>query len=213
MKFTAQQFKQLQEIMLGAFTLASLKQMVRFELGENLDSIAGGGNSSEVVFNLLDWAERTGRANDLVEAAHRANSGNPQLKAFYQSWPQTAAPTSAPPTTVSQPVVATQADRDPSSLSFAERAKLIEHLLACPSLDSPGGRANVVSQLPGQIKNSINFAPSANGKQDVTSILQTCLNFNNGLNDLLTVIRFFDDGSTPLARLENTLRELGLNPR
>ena len=35
--------------------------VVCFQLDKHLDLIAGGGNLSQVVFNLIAWAERTGR--------------------------------------------------------------------------------------------------------------------------------------------------------
>ena len=47
--------------LLDAYDEGSLRQMVRFQLDEHLDLIAGGGNLAQVVFNLIAWAERTGR--------------------------------------------------------------------------------------------------------------------------------------------------------
>ena len=32
-------------------------------------AVAGGGDLSDKVFNLIDWAERTGRVRELVEKA------------------------------------------------------------------------------------------------------------------------------------------------
>ena len=83
MKLSGTQYKQLQEALLAAFpTQSDLEQMVSFELGENLNVIAGGRNLSAVVFNLIGWAEARGRTQELVSGALRANSGNPALKAI-----------------------------------------------------------------------------------------------------------------------------------
>lgn len=71
MKLSGPQLKQLQEVLLAAFIdQNSLKQMVRFGLDENLDAIAPGKtNLSEIVFDLLLWAESKGRIEELVRAA------------------------------------------------------------------------------------------------------------------------------------------------
>ena len=42
--------------------------MVRIELNESLEAIADGANQRVVIFNLVSWAERTGRIDDLVQA-------------------------------------------------------------------------------------------------------------------------------------------------
>ncbi len=39
------------------------------------------------MFNLIDWAERTGRLTELVEKAHRYNPGNVRLRAVAESLP------------------------------------------------------------------------------------------------------------------------------
>ncbi|MCB0092943.1 MAG: hypothetical protein KDE54_33875, partial [Caldilineaceae bacterium] len=82
MKLSGTQYKQLQEALLAAFpTQSDLEQMVSFELGENLNVIAGGRNLSAVVFNLIGWAEARGRTQELISGALSANPGNLALKA------------------------------------------------------------------------------------------------------------------------------------
>jgi hypothetical protein len=85
LKLTSSQFKQLHDALLSAFpTVVSLKQMVRFELDENLDEIAGGQNLSEKVFNLIDWAEAQRRTEELIKGACNHNPSNPVLQQFMQ---------------------------------------------------------------------------------------------------------------------------------
>lgn len=85
MKLTKQQRKQFQEALLDAFpSPASLRQMVRFELDKNLDSIAMGRNLGEITFNLIDTSQTEGWTADLIKAAREANPGNPTLLAFVQ---------------------------------------------------------------------------------------------------------------------------------
>ena len=70
------QTSQLQAALLGAFDVAELTQMVKVALGENLESIAGGGALATVVFNLIQWADRRERVGDLVRAAQAQRPHN-----------------------------------------------------------------------------------------------------------------------------------------
>lgn len=75
--------KQFQDALLSAFpSEADLEQMVSFELDENLNSIATGGNYSEVVFKLIKWAQAQGKVKELLTAARSSNPGNPKLRSF-----------------------------------------------------------------------------------------------------------------------------------
>jgi hypothetical protein len=76
------QILQFQEALLSAFDGPGLAQMVRIRLDEDLAAVAGGGNLSEVVFNLILWAERTGRTEELVVGASASNPQNALLKTF-----------------------------------------------------------------------------------------------------------------------------------
>jgi molecular chaperone DnaK len=59
-----------------------LAQMVRFELDQNLDEIAGSGILKDVVFNLLSWAESQGKLPDLVLAAAADRPRNQELQSL-----------------------------------------------------------------------------------------------------------------------------------
>ena len=76
------QILQFQEALLSAYDGPGLAQMVRIRLDEDLAAVAGGGNLSEVVFNLILWAERAGRTEELVVGASASNPQNALLKAF-----------------------------------------------------------------------------------------------------------------------------------
>jgi predicted ATPase len=83
MKLTGDQYELLQSAMLQAFPAqGQLKIMVRTQLNENLESIAGGTNLSEVVFDLIQWAEARGRIEALVIGACKDNPGSPELHTF-----------------------------------------------------------------------------------------------------------------------------------
>jgi hypothetical protein len=92
-------------------------------------------------------------------------------------------------------------------LTFQEVTGLVEKLLACPSLSTPLGRANVVKLLSDNLRHAINYAPLVAAREDMTNIVNVCLNFQDGLESLVEKVRFFDKGSIPLAALELYLRE------
>lgn len=79
---TGEQFKQVQAALIDGFTEETLAMMTRGELDQRLDVIAGGDNLEQIVFNLLNWAERQGRLGELIAAACRANPDNPKLQAI-----------------------------------------------------------------------------------------------------------------------------------
>jgi hypothetical protein len=56
--------------------------MVQFELGEHLNRIAGGSDLSAIVFNLIDWAQRTGNLDRLLDGALATNPQNSDLQAL-----------------------------------------------------------------------------------------------------------------------------------
>jgi hypothetical protein len=69
--------------------------MVYFELEENLKHIAGSKNGlSDVVFELIGWANSHGKVEELVRGAREQNPGNPKLKAFADKY--LATPTEKP---------------------------------------------------------------------------------------------------------------------
>ncbi|NMG10545.1 effector-associated domain EAD1-containing protein [Brasilonema sp. UFV-L1] len=81
--FNGERLQQFHKALLSGFpTTAKLKQMIRFKLDENLDAIAGGANHSEVVSNLIEWANAEGRLEELLIAARKDNLGNPDLRRF-----------------------------------------------------------------------------------------------------------------------------------
>lgn len=74
------QHHELQSALLVAFNEADLRQLARQRLDANLDAVAGGRNTTEIVNNLIAWAEREGRVADLIRGALLQNPTNPQLQ-------------------------------------------------------------------------------------------------------------------------------------
>ncbi|MFM7582267.1 MAG: toll/interleukin-1 receptor domain-containing protein, partial [Caldilinea sp.] len=62
-----------------------------------------GGNLRVLIFNLITWAERSGRVDELVTGAVKQTPGNPALQKYVRRWLATAAPTPPPSRSPSDP--------------------------------------------------------------------------------------------------------------
>jgi len=87
MNLSGAELKKLVNAIISAYpTKEDLAMMVQLELGENLEAIAGGTNLTHLVFNLVTkWAIPRGRISHLIIEAYKTNSGNPELRQFYES--------------------------------------------------------------------------------------------------------------------------------
>src|SRR5579871_2100902 len=80
---TGKQVDQLHQAICSAFpSSSSLEMMVRTKLEKNLSDIAGGTNLTEIVFNLIKWAEAQGKLQELVQKAYETIPDNPKLRRF-----------------------------------------------------------------------------------------------------------------------------------
>ena len=70
------QLEKLNKALASAFTKSSLTQMLEFDFGVNLETIALGDDLREVIFKVTKWAQSEGKLREMVEAAHRRNPGN-----------------------------------------------------------------------------------------------------------------------------------------
>jgi hypothetical protein len=76
------QKKELHEALLDAFTYATFERMLSYELDKMLENIAPRGSFEDVVFQVINAAQREGWLVDLIQGAHEANPGNQKLHAF-----------------------------------------------------------------------------------------------------------------------------------
>jgi hypothetical protein len=84
---TPAESEELKEALLSAFPApGELQQVVAFKLGKNLSVIAGGSNYSEVVFNLIRWAEAHEKIDSLLIGARQMNPGNSRLRVFEEQY-------------------------------------------------------------------------------------------------------------------------------
>lgn len=74
--------KLLHEALLETFDRSDLKQMLDFELGVRLDTIAGNGNLSNIMFEVIGYFKRQDQLEKLVAAASAKRPRNLQLRAL-----------------------------------------------------------------------------------------------------------------------------------
>ncbi|MEZ4713064.1 MAG: effector-associated domain EAD1-containing protein [Caldilineaceae bacterium] len=100
MKLNGSQFKTIQESLLSGFSSRDqLAMMNKFELDEDLDSIADGETYSLTVFNLIRWAERTGNLRKLANGALSHNPDNSNLQMLnveIEKWTQSQDASTSP---------------------------------------------------------------------------------------------------------------------
>src|SRR2546421_2449732 len=81
MRLSGPQLKELQAALISAYpSRHDLEVMVLYGLNENLSALAGSGGLEQTVFELLQWAGAREKCEELVKAAIKQNSRNPQLK-------------------------------------------------------------------------------------------------------------------------------------
>jgi hypothetical protein len=98
-----------------------------------------------------------------------------------------------------------QTIRPAAELDFKSKQRLVDALLNCECLKTPQSRDQVITALPGAIGSRINRHPSS--KQDVLSMVNTCLQFPAGLENLLDVVESFEGDSLPWRKVQAVLRE------
>jgi hypothetical protein len=81
----------------------------------------------------------------------------------------------------------------PSELHFTDKRRLVDALLACACMATQQSRNLVISDLNLGISNQTDR--HENSKQDVTSIVYTCLRFARGIESLLEIVENYEGGS------------------
>jgi hypothetical protein len=78
----------------------------------------------------------------------------------------------------------------PQDFDLSSKRKLVEALLACDPMKTTQSRDQVVADLPAEIGNKIKR--HSNTKQDVDSIITTCMQFAGGVEKLLEAVRYYE---------------------
>ncbi|MEA5578307.1 effector-associated domain EAD1-containing protein [Anabaena sp. UHCC 0451] len=81
MKLSSDARKQLLKVIIDSYPdIADLEILLRLELGENLDNIAGGSTNKQKVFKLIEWADTRGKLQDLLNAISQNLPDNIELQ-------------------------------------------------------------------------------------------------------------------------------------
>ena len=81
---SGKQIERFCDALLNAFDRSELEQLTRIDLEEKLEAIAGSGKPGVVAFELVTWAQHTGRVGDLLTAAQRRRPTHAALVALTQ---------------------------------------------------------------------------------------------------------------------------------
>jgi hypothetical protein len=87
-----------------------------------------------------------------------------------------------------------------NSLTPQQKQRLIELLLAAPSMADRSIRDSLLSQLPDRIQQAI--SRNANSRADVFNIVSTVLNYQGGLQSLIDALRFFETDSLSIRAID-----------
>lgn len=79
---------------------------------------------------------------------------------------------------------------------MGSKEKFIGVLLACPAINNRKHRDTIVNQLPSEIKT--NIARDDADKFDVTNIIDTCLNYSEGISKFISILASFEGNSIPM---------------
>lgn len=87
-QLTGQQFSDFSAALLDAYDYFSLQSMLKFRLDKNLNQMAGDSSTpfDQVVFQVINKADKQGWVYRLLLAARESNPGNPTLLAFAQQF-------------------------------------------------------------------------------------------------------------------------------
>lgn len=88
------------------------------------------------------------------------------------------------------------------------RLKLAKLLLACPSLATPSNRQTVTSNLRSPIKEKVSYGLVDNGFTAALNLVNDCLLFEDGLAQLVNIMRYSDEETIPFKELEAFLADI-----
>ncbi len=93
------EIEEIRQAILDAYDENGLEQMLRFRLNVRLAQITGNHEFSHRVFQVVEWADRSSRMTELIEAAYYHNSTNKNVRNIHKQYcaSPSAAETSASP--------------------------------------------------------------------------------------------------------------------
>ena len=105
-----------------------------------------------------------------------------------------------------EPAVPVEEDSPEVEPSVPKKIRLADELLSIPVVRDRDSRRMLLELLPRQIADAVPY----NGKDrlHVINLVNTCLDYDGGLQHLITAIQALDGGTTPYARAIRLVKEL-----
>jgi hypothetical protein len=125
-----------------AFSLKELKRMVRFRLSLDLEDVSEAGTKADVVFELVEYANRRDLVRPLVEGARAENPGNPALAAFLDTLGLDPVPAAA---ARALERIVNERSTFANAVGFRERLGRIEAWICRAELPGSGGTGVLVA--------------------------------------------------------------------
>lgn len=147
---------------------------------------------------IKNWSDRDEAWLDVVRGLRKVIENLRRAKPPVEARPAVA-PAPAQPMPPAEPPPATELD-------FRGKQKLVDALLGCDCLSAPQSRDQIIGSLPSAIQNRINR--HSNARQDVLSIVNTCLQFPAGLESFLEIVGSFEGDSIPRQKVRAILKEI-----
>ena len=113
MRLAKKQFLQIKAALLDGYDRAGLRRLLRLGLDTALDEITAGPTDSDVVFDVIEWAERTDQAPALIAAAAEHNPQNAALQQLQRDAAHWFAAAGAAPNHAAPPASASAAPPAP----------------------------------------------------------------------------------------------------
>ncbi|MCP4345378.1 MAG: hypothetical protein GY795_07610 [Desulfobacterales bacterium] len=92
-----------------------------------------------------------------------------------------------------------------TATSFEVKTKLVDALLSCACMSDRDSRNTVVNELRPDIKSSIRRNNA--DRIDVVNIVSRCLDFPDGINELVSIVRVFEGGSIGMQNVDRVMDE------
>ncbi|MCP4542430.1 MAG: hypothetical protein GY832_35350 [Chloroflexi bacterium] len=101
---------------------------------------------------------------------------------------------------------AKQTDQTPLQMDRTQKRELVNALLACPTMSDQNTRDAVINELPDAIKGGIQRNSSA--RVDVNNVVTRCLNYVNGIEELVEIVCDYEGSSIPMQGLDEVVRQI-----
>lgn len=93
-------------------------------------------------------------------------------------------------------------------IRFQQKAELAAALLQCSTISNRNSRLTVINELRGEIRNAIQTG--SNAGEDAMNIVTTCFKYQDGVKELINIVRFFENNSIGMQKVDELIGNLNL---